>query len=196
MGQDGEGRFVEAWKRVAEGLVGTPVCLLRAFEVGFVLGQCDVFTVGACLLLLQRVAAALVALVVDLVSSQLAGCRSRVQAHLGILTLLHRLVHGLQGILGQPGRDDELPFNVFDFLHHVRLELCEGLLQRRDALQRRLGCLNGNMGAQAGLLRAQWLENGVEVLDCGQLVVEDVGPGVAPLLGRLFELRWSVVACM
>ena len=66
MGQDGEGRFVETWKGVAKGLVSTPVGLLRALEVGFVFGESDVLAVRPCLLLLQRVAAALVALIVDL----------------------------------------------------------------------------------------------------------------------------------
>lgn len=97
-------------------------------------------------------------------------------------------MHGLQGVFGELGRNDELAVDVLDLLHHVRLELCEGLLQGCDALQRGLGRLDGDMGAQAGLFGAQWLEDGVEVLDGGQLVVEDVGPGVAPLLGRLFEL--------
>jgi hypothetical protein len=99
-------------------------------------------------------------------------------------------VHGLQGVFGELGRDDELLVDILDFLHHVRLKLCECLLQRRHALQGGLGRLDGDMRAQPGLLSAQWLEDGVEDLDCSQLVVEDVGPGVAPLLGGLFELRW------
>ena len=52
------------------------------------------------------------------------------------------------------------------------------------------------MRAQSALFSAQWLEDGVEVLDGCQLVIEDVGPGVAPLLGGLFELYWLVVSCM
>ena len=98
-------------------------------------------------------------------------------------------MHGLQSVFGELGRDDELAVDVLDFLHHVRLELSECLLQRSDALQCGLGRLDGDMGTESGLLGAQWLEDGVEVLDGGQLVVEDVGPGVAPLLGGLFELR-------
>lgn len=66
MGQDGEGCFVEAWQRVAQRFVSAPVGDLRALEIGFVLSQSDVLAVGARLLLLQGVAAALVALVVDL----------------------------------------------------------------------------------------------------------------------------------
>ena len=107
---------------------------------------------------------------------------------LRILALLHRLVHGLEGVFGQLGGDDELAVDVLDFLHHIRLQLGEGLLQGLHALQSRLGCLGGDARGQAGFLRAQWLEDGVDVLDRGQLVVEDVGPGIAPLLGGLFEL--------
>jgi hypothetical protein len=111
---------------------------------------------------------------------------------LRILALLHCLVHGLEGVFGQLGGDDELAVNVLDFLHHIRLELREGLLQGCNALQGRLGCLDGDTGGQAGFLCAQWLEDGVYVLDRGQLVVEDVGPGIAPLLGGFFELLQSV----
>jgi hypothetical protein len=111
---------------------------------------------------------------------------------LRILALLHRLVHGLEGVFGQLRRDDELAVNVLDFLHHVRLQLGEGLLQGLHAFQGRLGCLGGDTGGQAGFLRAQWLEDGVYVLDRSQLVVEDVGPGIAPLLGGFFELLQSV----
>ena len=103
-------------------------------------------------------------------------------------------MHGLQGVFGQLGRDDQLALDVLDLLHHVRLQLGERLLQGGDALQGGLGRLDGDMGAEAGLLGAQWLEDGVHVLDGGQLVVEDVGPGIAPLLGRLFELCWSAMA--
>lgn len=70
-------------------------------------------------------------------------------------------MHGLQSILGQLGWDDELFVNVLDFLHHVRLQLRECLLQRRNALQGGLRCLDSDMGAQSGLLGAQWLEDGV-----------------------------------
>ena len=101
-------------------------------------------------------------------------------------------MHGLEGVFGQLGGDDELAVDVLDFLHHVRLQLGEGLLQGCNALQGRLGCLDGDMGAQAAFLGAQWLEDGVYVLDRGQLVVEDVGPGIAPLLGGFFELLQSV----
>ena len=66
VGQDREGRFVEAWQGVAQRFVGAPVGDLRALEVGFVLSQGDILAIRARLLLLQGVAAALVALIVDL----------------------------------------------------------------------------------------------------------------------------------
>jgi hypothetical protein len=49
-------------------------------------------------------------------------------------------------------------------------------------------CLDSDMGAPRTLLAAQWLVEGVEVFDGGQLVVEDVGPRVTPLLRRRLEL--------
>jgi hypothetical protein len=52
------------------------------------------------------------------------------------------------------------------------------------------------MGAAGAAVAAQWLVEGVEVLDGGQLVVEDVGPRVAPLLGGRFELRAVSPCCL
>ena len=45
VGQDREGRFVEAWQRVAQRFVSAPVGDLRALEIGFVLSQSDVLAV-------------------------------------------------------------------------------------------------------------------------------------------------------
>lgn len=106
--------------------------------------------------------------------------------YLGVFSLLDGLLHGLECVSGEFGGDDELAVNIFDFLHHVRLQLGEGLLEPRNPLQGRLGSFSGDMGT--GALAAQRLEDGEEVLDGRELVVEDVGPRVTPLLGRGFEL--------
>jgi hypothetical protein len=104
-------------------------------------------------------------------------------AYLCVFALLDRLLHGLHGVSGELCGNDELAVNILHFLEHVRLELCKCFLERRDALEGGMGCFDGDMGAASSLSCAQWLEDGVDVLDCGQLVVEDVCPGVAPLLG-------------
>jgi len=101
-------------------------------------------------------------------------------SHLSILAFLDGLFHGLQRVTGELGRDDELAVDILDLLHHVRLQLGKGGVQPVDALQRRLGRLGSGMGRSA--LAAKWLEDGVQVVDRGQLVVEDVGPCIAPLL--------------
>lgn len=49
-----------------------------------------------------------------------------------------------------------------------------------DALEGGLGGVGGDMCA--GALAAQGLEDGVDVFDRGELVVEDICPRVAPLL--------------
>lgn len=49
-------------------------------------------------------------------------------SHLCVFSLLDRLLHGLERVLGELCRYNELPVNVLDFLHHVRLELSEGFL--------------------------------------------------------------------
>lgn len=106
--------------------------------------------------------------------------------YLGVFSLLDGLLHGLECVSGEFGGDDELAVNVFDLLHHVRLQLGEGLLEPRNPLQGRLGSLSGDMGT--GALAAQRLEDGEQVLDGRELVVEDVGPRVTPLLRRGLEL--------
>jgi hypothetical protein len=55
-----------------------------------------------------------------------------------------------------------------------------------DSLQDRGWCLGVCM--RAGALAAKGLEDGIYELDRGELVVEDVGPCIAPLLRRGFEL--------
>jgi hypothetical protein len=60
-------------------------------------------------------------------------------------------------------------------------------MQSMHPLQDRGGCLGMCMGT--GALAAEGLEDGIYELDRGQLVVEDVGPRVAPLLRRGFELE-------
>lgn len=59
------------------------------------LDEGDVLAVGARLLVLQGIAAALVALVVDLALSQPEEYTSALWSYLCILALLHRLLHGL-----------------------------------------------------------------------------------------------------
>ena len=110
--------------------------------------------------------------------------------HLLVLPLLYRLLHGLECVSCQLGRYDELLLNVLDLLHHVGLELGEGFLQLRAALQRRRRGVGSNMGAVFAALRAQWLVDGVEIVDGGELVVEDVGPRIAPLFCGRLDLRW------
>jgi hypothetical protein len=100
---------------------------------------------------------------------------------LRILALLHRLVHGLEGVFGQLRRDDELAVNVLDFLHHVRLEFRKGFMQAMDTLQDGGWSFGMRMGG-VGAFAAEWFEDGVEELDRSELVVEDVGPRVPPLL--------------
>jgi hypothetical protein len=56
-----------------------------------------------------------------------------------------------------------------------------------DSLQNSGWCLGMRM--RAGALAAEGLEDGIYELDRGELVVEDVGPRVAPLLRRGFELE-------
>jgi hypothetical protein len=60
-------------------------------------------------------------------------------------------------------------------------------MQPVDSLQDRGRCFGVRM--RAGALAAEGLEDGIYELDRGQLVVEDVGPRVAPLLRRGFELE-------
>lgn len=104
-----------------------------------------------------------------------------------IFSLLDGLLHGLQGIAGKLGGHNEFPVNVLDFLHHVRLEFGKGLVESVDALQDGSRGFGMDMCAGAAFA-AQRLEDGVEQLDRRQLVVENVCPGVSPLLGRGFEL--------
>lgn len=113
--------------------------------------------------------------------------------HLCIFSLLDGLFHGLQGIAGKLGGHDEFPVNVLDLLHHVRLEFGEGLMESMDTLQDGGGSFGMDMCGRAAFA-AQRLENGVEALDRGQLVVEDVCPCVSPLLGRCFELTFVSLA--
>lgn len=188
MGQDGKGGSVQARQSLAEVLVGQLVCVRGALEVSFVLGESAVLALGASLLVLQRLAAALVALVVNLSrGSAAAAGQQAVCTHLCIFALLDGLFHGLQGIAGQLGGHDEFAVNVLDLLHHVRLEFGKGLVQSMDTLQDGGGSFGMDMGGGAALA-AEGLEDGVEALDRRQLVIEDVCPRVSPLLGRGFEL--------
>jgi hypothetical protein len=104
-----------------------------------------------------------------------------------VFSFLDGLLHRLQGVAGKLSRYDKLPVNVFDFFHHVRLELGEGFMEPMDALQHIGRSLDMDMCAGAALA-AERLEDGVEQLDGGQLVVEDVCPRVSPLLCRFLEL--------
>lgn len=113
---------------------------------------------------------------------------TRGSAYLGVFALLDGLLHRLQRISREFGRHDELAVDVLDLLHHVRLELGKGLLEPGNALQRRLGCLGSDM--RCGPFPAERLEDGVQMLDRSELVVEDVGPRITPLLCRGFELSW------
>ena len=56
-----------------------------------------------------------------------------------------------------------------------------------DSLQDRGWCLGVCM--RAGALAAEGLEDGIYEFDRGELVVKDVGPRIAPLLRRGFELE-------
>lgn len=188
MWQDGEGGCVQPGQSVAQVLVCKLVCVCGALEIGLVLVEGDVVAVGARLLVLEGFAAALVALVVDL---QFVSANSETmhrRTHLGIFPLLDGLLHWLQRVSCQLCGYDQFPVDVLDLLHHVRLQLGKGVLQRGDALEGGMRCLDSDMRATRTLLAAQWLVEGVEVFDGGQLVVEDVGPRVTPLLRRRLEL--------
>lgn len=113
-------------------------------------------------------------------------------ANLCVFALLNGLLHGLQGIAGQLGRHDKFPVNVLDLLHHVRLEFGEGFMEAVDALQDISRSFDMDMCAGAAFA-AERLEDGVELLDRGQLVVENVCPGVSPLLCGGFELGGLLV---
>jgi hypothetical protein len=104
-----------------------------------------------------------------------------VMSDLCILALLDSLLHGLQCVSSQLRWYDQLPVNVLDFLHHVRLEFRKGFMQAMDTLQDGGWSFGMRMGG-VGAFAAEWFEDGVEELDRSELVVEDVGPRVPPLL--------------
>jgi hypothetical protein len=81
MGEDGKGGSVQLGQSVPEVLVRQLVCMRRAFEVDLVFVQSNVVAVGARLLVLESLAAALVALIVDLqgAASAMAGTRGSVK---------------------------------------------------------------------------------------------------------------------
>ena len=73
MRQDGEGGCVQFGQSVTQGLVCELICVCRALEVDLMLGKGVVVAVGASLLVLECLAAALVALIVDLLHAASAG---------------------------------------------------------------------------------------------------------------------------
>lgn len=111
-------------------------------------------------------------------------------ANLCVVALLDGLLHGLQGITGKLGRHDKFPVNVLDLFHHVRLEFGEGFMEAVDALQDLSRGFDMDVCGGAAFA-AERLEDGVDLLDRGQLVVENVCPGVSPLLCGGFELVGS-----
>ena len=107
-----------------------------------------------------------------------------------IIALLNGLLHRLQCITSELGGHDQFPINVLDLLHHVRLKLSKGFMEAMNTFKdvgRRLDMCVGGVGAFA----AEGLEDGIQELNRGQLVVEDVGPRVPPLLCRCFKLVTS-----
>ena len=77
-----------------------------------------------------------------------------------IFPLLDGLLHGLQCISSELRRYDQFPVDVFDLLHHIRLQFRKGLMEGMDTLQdgrRSFGMYMGAVGAFA----AEWFENGV-----------------------------------
>lgn len=109
--------------------------------------------------------------------------------YLSILPLADGLLHWLECISGQLGGQDEFLVNVFDLLHHIRLELREGFLELHGAfhgLRRSVDMFVSCKFAGDGFVDA------VQALGACELVVEDVGPGIAPLCGGFLDLKGSV----
>jgi hypothetical protein len=81
MREDGEGGCVELGEAVAQVLVCQLVRVCGAFEIDLVLIESDILAVGSCLFVLEGLASAFVALVVDLWSD--ASATTKVQDILG-----------------------------------------------------------------------------------------------------------------
>jgi hypothetical protein len=105
--------------------------------------------------------------------------------YLFVLAFLYCFVHGFDS------RNHELLLDVLDFLHHVCLELGEGFLQRRAALKSSRRCLGCSATSILGRLGTQGFVYCVEAFGGQELVVEDVGPRIAPLSCGLLNLRDS-----
>lgn len=111
--------------------------------------------------------------------------------YLLVLAFLYCLVHGFNSVSSELRRNNELLLNVLDFLHHVCLELSESFLQRRAALQGSRRCLDGSTASILGRLGTQRFIDCVEAFGGQELVVEDVGPRIAPLSCGLLNLHDS-----
>jgi hypothetical protein len=111
--------------------------------------------------------------------------------YLFVLAFLNCLVHGFNSVSGELCRNNELLLDVLDFLHHVCLELSERFLQRRAALQGSRWCLDCSTASILGRLGTQRFVYSVEAFGGQELVVEDVGPRIAPLSCGLLNLRNS-----
>ena len=153
--------------------------------------QGRVFPVGARLLFLQSFGAAFVAFVVDLeIRSACSQPEEELESYLLVLALGNGFLHWLQMVSGDLGRQYELLVNVLDFLHHVRLELCECLLELDSAFH---GFGWGVWMFVACELASDGFVDVVQALGACELVVEDVGPPIAPLCRSFLDLSVSAV---